>query len=149
MPSGLHLAHFAALLIWAGMVLVELGIEVAALKDETLRPAVAKLHHLVDLYVEGPALLAVVVTGTFLLLRVAAAGGADLALGLKIGLGLGAVGANVFCVRIVIQRGDLATAGAPIAELDPLSRWVFRSAYVGLPMGLAALWMGGQRVGWW
>lgn len=149
LPSGLHLAHLFALAAWAGMVLVELGLEVAAVRDDALKPAVARLHHLIDLYVEGPAILAVAGTGAFLLLRVAAAGGLDAALVIKVALGLGAVGANVYCVRVVVQRGEAAAGGAPVEELDPYSRLVFRSAYVGIPMGLVALVMGGQRMGWW
>ena len=33
-------------------------------------------------------------------------------------------------------------------ELDRWTRWVYRSTGVGAPLALAALYLGGQRVGW-
>ena len=145
LPTGWHVAHLLALGVWAGLVAAELMIEVGGARQPALRGAVARLHHLIDVYVEAPVLVAVVGTGTVLLTRTAP----DALLWTKVALGLGAVGANAACVVVVVRRGRAAAAGAADETVAPLTRWVFRSAFVGVPLGLAALLLGGGRVGWW
>ncbi len=73
----------------------------------------------------------------------------DATMALKIACGLGAVGVSVACAKVVFQRSREAREGASEERLKALTRWVWLSAAVGVPMALVALFVGGQRVGWW
>ncbi len=143
--TGWHLAHLFILAAWAGLVLGELVIEAVSAGDHELRRAAARFHRAIDLYIEIPLLTGVVVTGVVLMGRA----NLDASLWIKIACGLGAVGINIACAVAVLLRARAADAGADEPVLAGWTRWVWRSGAVGVPLGLAALVMGGTRVGWW
>jgi drug/metabolite transporter (DMT)-like permease len=98
---------------------------------------------MIDLFVELPLLIGVVITGAVLLLKTPAI---DASLWAKVLLGLGAVALNVGCAFAVILRRRTGKKGG-----DPslLTRLVFGSAGLGVPLALIALYLGGERGGWW
>ncbi len=113
--------------------------------SERLQYATARLHYWTDLYFEIPLLSLVVLTGVVLLVGTQA----DALLWVKVGCGLGAVAANAVCVLVVFRRNGVALGGENAVAMSKLSRWVFRTAFVGAPLAVVALWIGGHRVGWW
>ncbi len=143
--TGWHIAHFLVLGTWLGVVLAELVVEALGARSEALRKAAAAFHGGVDRYVEIPLLVGVVVTGLGLM------GGIefDAAMTAKIACGLGAVAVNGLCAVAVFQREKEAKEGASEERLAELTKWVWLSAFVGVPMGVVALYLGGARVGWW
>lgn len=143
--SGWHIAHFLVLGAWLGCVLCELVFEAAGARNESLRRAASAFHGAVDRYLEIPLLVGVIVTGMALMPGVQMRG----ALIVKIACGLGAVGVNGLCAIAVFKREAAAATGASEHELAALTRWIWASAGVGVPLGLVALWIGGQTQGWW
>lgn len=142
--TGWHIAHFLVLGVWLGVVLAELTFEAVGTRSAALREAAAVFHGAIDRYLEMPILVGVIVTGTALLFRVTIDG----ALIVKVACGLGAVGTNLACAVVVFKREREAREGATEERLASLTRWVWRSV-VGVPMGLVALVLGGQRMNWW
>jgi hypothetical protein len=135
--TGLHLAHLFVIGLWGGLVLAELAIELGARTPDELRAA-ARLHYRLDLLFELPLLLAILATGGALAARVPL--GALHAV--KIVAALGAIGANLLCVVLVVLRRR--------AEDDPLrvlrlSRWI-RATGLAAPLGLLALGLGFRLV---
>ncbi len=137
--------HLVVLSAWAGLVGAETVLEVTGRRRAALGEAVARFHYWIDVLVELPLLAGVLVTGAVLLSEARL----DALLWVKVGAGLGAVAANGACAVAVIARQRLARSGASEAALAPLTRRVFRTAIVGGPLALVALWLGGERVGWW
>jgi hypothetical protein len=105
--SGLVNIHVLAAGLWLGCVLVEVFFERALAGRDEHRLLLGRLHRNVDLFIELPALLAVLASGALLI--GAAAPGA--ALYLMIGLGVIAVAANIYCLLLVLRRRRLALAG--------------------------------------
>ena len=138
-------AHLLALGAWAGLVAAEVVVELGGRLETEHRNAVARFHHLIDRYAEIPLLVAIVVTGLGLLGQAAL----DATLALKVACALGAIGANAYCAVIVIRRGHAARRGDDPAVIDALTAGVFRTVYVGVPLALVALGIGGSRAGWW
>lgn len=137
--SPLAVAHLVFLGLWGGAVLVELVIELHARGMASREPVAAELHFWIDLLIELPLLLAVLVTGFALTARQPAFSGLLLA---KIALGLTAILANLICVGVVIQRRREVRRGAGESRVAVLSRRVRLTAAPGLPAGLAALYLG-------
>ncbi|MDO8988763.1 MAG: hypothetical protein Q7U91_03935 [Sideroxyarcus sp.] len=112
----LHLA-FAG--IWLGCVITEALFERALLgKGRAQELILVTLHKRVDLFVEIPAFLGVLVTGAFML----AGAGANPLLAAKIVFGLLAIAVNVYCVWLVFRRATAAQADRweEFARLDHL-----------------------------
>lgn len=143
--TGWHIAHFLVLGTWLGVVLTELVFEAAGTRSEALRRAAAAFHGAVDRYLEIPLLVGVVLTGLGLMSGIELDG----AMQLKIACGLGAVAANGGCAVAVFQREKEAAEGASEERLASLTRWVWLSAVVGVPLALVALYIGGGRLAWW
>jgi hypothetical protein len=100
--------HIAAVGIWLGCVLTEALFERALLgKGRDKELLLAGLHKRVDLMVEIPAFVVVLVTG-LLMLRSAAP---SALLHSKIGFGLLAIATNAYCVWLVYRRLAHARAG--------------------------------------
>jgi hypothetical protein len=139
--SSRHVAHLVLLGMWAGLVLAETVIEFGPRVRPELWPASARFHFWMDMLIEAPILIGVVVTGTLLLLRVPL----DAALAVKSAAGLLAVGANAACMVVVVRR---ARPGVDAAEARRLSAQVVATALLGLPCALAALVLGWWRLGY-
>jgi hypothetical protein len=95
-----HLAHLVVLAMWLGVVITEVLFEFAASDADSLRAA-ARFHYKVDKYAELPVLLAVLITGTILVVRAWPMTPLHV---VKIATSLAAVGASLICVRWVFQR---------------------------------------------
>ncbi len=143
--TGWHIAHFLVLGVWLGVVLCELVFEAAGTRSPQLREAAAAFHGAVDRYLEIPILAGVLITGMALMGGVSIQG----AMIVKIACGLGAVAINGACAVVVFKREREALAGATEERLAKLTLWIWASAGVGVPMGLVALYLGGQGQGWW
>ena len=117
MKSALLPLHLACAGIWLGCVITEALFERALLgKGRTQELILVALHKRVDLFVEIPAFVGVLLTGLLML----SAATPDLLLTTKIGFGVLAMGANVYCVWLVFRRADAALAAqqAQLARLD-------------------------------
>lgn len=134
----MHAFHLLVLGAWGGLVAAELVIELSARATADLRAAAA-LHYKLDLWVELPVLVMVLVSGSLLTLRVWPL---DALHALKIGCGLGAVVANLYCVVQVIRRHR---ARDDEAALRLRTRRVYASAVVGVPLALVAAYVGWMR----
>jgi hypothetical protein len=130
-----HLAHLAALASWGGLVAAEGVVELAPRTDDERRYA-AKLHYWMDLVIELPLLGAVLLTGATLAAR---AWPLSLVGWVKIGAGLVAIGANLWCVTHVVARHRQGRDAEP---LHRHGRAVRIAASVGLPFAAVALYLG-------
>lgn len=100
--------HLLSIGLWLGCVLTEALFERALLgRGRTSELLLADLHKRVDIWVEIPAFVAVVVTGGLLLAHATP----SFWLTIKVGLGLLAVLANGLCVGVVFARAKAAHAG--------------------------------------
>lgn len=135
--TSLPFAHVMVLGLWGGCVLVEVLLELVALNHEMLHKLMPELHYKIDVFIELPLLALVLATG-FLLFNPARM---TPLYALKVGAGLWAVAANLYCVFVVIKRKKMADSGNA-AEVDKYTRRVFASAAAGIPAGVAALCIG-------
>jgi hypothetical protein len=139
--SGLLTLHLVAIGLWLGCILTEALFERALLAaPNDSRLTLATLHKRVDLFVEIPAFVAVLVSGA-LLLR-----GAPITamLGLKVACAMLAIVANLYCVRLVFVRLAHAQAGRwhEFAQVDAVQHKMGAVVLVAL---LAALGLGATR----
>jgi len=136
MESLLLPLHLLSIGIWLGCVMTEGLFERALLgKGREQELTLAALHKRVDIFIEVPAILLVLVTGG-LLLRNAAGGNL---LYLKVALGLFAIAANAYCVRLVFRRLTHATTGEwqSFDKIDHLQHKVGAAVLVGILAALA------------
>ncbi len=135
--DGWHIAHLVALGLWGGIVLAESVLEAVGLRDRAHTEVAARVHYWIDLFCEVPVLVAVVVTGTVLMLQVPL----TTLHYLKIGCGLFAVGVNLWCVKVVVRRYQLLGANNS-ADLVRETRRVFVAIKLGGPAAMVALYLG-------
>ena len=137
------LVHLVAVGIWLGCVLTEIAVERAlAGQGETTDRLLAVLHRRIDLLVELPAFVVVLVSGGVLLMNA----GARPWLHAKIAAGLLAILANAVCLYWVLRRARAAAGndGAAFAAADHQQhRW---GALVLVALLLALLLAGIARV---
>lgn len=138
----LLVAHLVLVGIWLGCVLTEALFEKALLgKGWAQELILVRLHKRVDLLVELPALMGVLLTGLVLLVNA----GANSLLHTKIAFGLLAILVNLHCVGLVFRRSKAATAGdwSQFEGLDHLQhKWgavVLIGILVALGLGFCLL----------
>lgn len=141
--APLHFAHLLVLGLWGGCVLVEILLELRALKNEAIHKTIPELHYWIDVVVECPLLALVLLTG-ILLFDPSKATSSYL---LKVGCGLLAVSANLVCVLFVILRKKASDAGNA-AGIEKFTRLVFSTVFIGVPAGGIALYMGMRLLGY-
>ncbi len=111
--------------------------------------SVAALHRITDRFIELPILIGVVVTGWLLWKRIEF----DPELLPKVWFGLGAVAANLICYIIVEMRASealkVADSGSDGVRLRRLSIMLASTITPGVLLAGVALFLGGQRTGWW
>lgn len=119
MKSVLLLLHLTFVGIWLGCVLTEALFERALLgKGRAQELILVALHKRVDIFVEIPAFVVVLVTGVFMF----TAANANPLLITQIAFGLLAIAANVYCVWLVFRRASAASAGRR-EEFAHLDHW--------------------------
>ena len=138
MKSLLISLHALLAALWLGCILTEALFERALLtQGPDSRTTLAKLHVRVDQWIELPALLGVLVTGTLMVTQPHATGPAFTTM-----LWAGMVGilANLVCVRLVFQRRDAALANQwqRFERLDHLQHQVGAVVLVGVVVALVA-----------
>lgn len=134
MSDPLLVAHLVLVSAWGGLVIGEGVMELGA-RDDASRAHAARLHLWMDLLGELPLILAVLVTGTALALRVWPLSTWHMA---KAGCGLVAVTANLLCVGVVVARYRKRDDPAAVRRLG---RWVSATG-LAIPFFLLAAVMG-------
>lgn len=142
-------AHILFLGLWGGLVAVEIAFEAQVFRGRMDAKSVAALHRITDRFIELPVLVAVLLSGWLLWKQT----GFDHALLPKVVFGLGAVFANVVCYVVVEMRASAAlhTGDSDDGELKlrRLSIILVSTITPGILSAGVALFLGGQRIGWW
>lgn len=136
--DALHVGHLVVLGLWGGLVLGECVLELSAQNDTEIR-FTARIHYWIDLIVELPLLLGVLVTGAWLTLRVWPP---SPLLWVKIAAASAAVAANLVCLVLVILRHRRASDVVALRRLHVQLRY---TVGVGLLCGGAAAYLGFTR----
>ena len=136
--STLLFFHILLLGLWGGCIAVEGVLEFAASKDPSTMQTVGRLHYWIDIVVEIPAFMGVLITGLLMLNFARLAAPMYLA---KITLGSFAILVNVLCVIPVCRRRGALDAN-DLAEVKRRSRQIYFAFGVGVPAGFAALLIG-------
>lgn len=131
------LMHICAISFWFGVVGAEFVIERSRADSREHGFAVARNHFWIDVLLEGPVAVVVLISGCVLLLN------APLTplLGVKILAGSTAVIVNILCLAPVILRKRAADRGE-LGAVIKHSAWIDRITVVGLPAALLALILG-------
>lgn len=132
----LPMVHLMALSLWGGVVATEAVIEVYPFRHPESHAATIRLHYWIDLIVEAPLVLAVVVTGGILLITTESITPLHL---VKVGFGGAAIAVNIYCIIVVIRRGRGLDRRGDDALFWDASRVVLACFVVGLACaGVAA-----------
>jgi hypothetical protein len=124
--------------VWLGCVLTEALFERALLgKGHTQEAILGALHKKVDIFVEIPALMLVLITGGMMLHTAPQ----STLLFTKIGFGVVALLANLYCVWLVFKRSAYASEGDWVAfsRIDHIQHRVGAIVLIGI---LGALGIG-------
>jgi putative copper export protein len=106
MKTILLALHLIFIGVWLGCIVTEALFERALLgKGTTQKAILGALHKKVDIFVEIPAFMLVLITG---IMMISAAPESPLFL-TKIGFGMLAILANIYCVWIVFKRSKHAS----------------------------------------
>jgi uncharacterized membrane protein len=127
--------HLTFVGLWLGCVLTEALFERALLgKGREQEMLLAALHKRVDVFVEIPAFVVVLLTGGLMLPTALQSP----ALTTKIGFGLLAVVANIYCVRLVFRRLSHGACGdwAAFHRVDHLQHKIGAIVLVGILIAL-------------
>lgn len=136
--SGWLFVHLIFLGLWGGCVAVEMVMEFSGLKPPEQRHHVAQLHYRIDVFVEIPILIMVLLSGIMLF----DAEKLSLPLyNLKIAMGLLPVVINALCVIPVILRKKASDHHNEKA-MQRHTRWIFAAFFTGFAGAMAALAIG-------
>lgn len=130
-------AHVIAIAFWLGVVGAEFVIERSRTAGKAHGYEVARIHYRIDLFLEIPALMAILITGFVLLSHVAM----STLLIVKVAAGLAVIGANLVCTVPVVLRKRAAERD-DLAAVMRYSRAIDLTAVVGAPAALVALIIG-------
>lgn len=137
------LAHLIFIGLWGGCVAVEMVMEFWGRAEPARKHQVAQLHFLIDLYVEVPILIMVLISGVALF-------DADNLIfptyKIKIIASLIPVLINIYCLVPIIRR-KYASDKNNEEEMDRNTRQVFFCFFTGLASALVALAAGLHIVG--
>ncbi len=132
------LVHLMVLSLWGGVVATEAVIEVMPFRRPELHPAAIRFHYWIDLLVELPLVIAVVVTGATLLYLTEEITRLHL---VKVAFGGAAVAVNLFCIVMVLWRARRFD-GAEEEATWRASRVVLACFAVGLAFASVAATLG-------
>ena len=131
--------HLVVLSMWGGIVATEAVVELLPFRRRELHAAAIRYHYWIDLLVELPMVLAVIGTGTTLLVLTQSV---TPLLMVKVFLGGAAVAVNLFCITVVVRRGRGLERSADEASLWRASRTVLACFAVGLLCAAGAAVLG-------
>ena len=144
----LAMVHLIVLSMWGGVVATQAVIEIYPYRRRELHAAAIRFHYWIDLLIELPLVLAVIATGVALLFVIETVTPLHLVL---IGFGGAAVAINLFCIAVVVKRGQRLERSADDGQLWRASRTVLACFATGLlcAAGAAVLgfWFALQRLG--
>lgn len=129
--------HVAAIAFWIGVVGAEFVIERSRAASKPHGYAVAHNHFWIDMLLEVPAVLLVLLTGALLLKDTPMTP----LLAVKVGAGLVAAAANLACV-IPVTRRRRAARDEALHSVIRHSRSIDRLSALGLPAAALALLLG-------
>jgi len=140
-PIGqiLPVIHLLVLSLWGGVVATEAVIEIYPFRYPEVHSATIRLHYWIDLLVEAPLILAVVVTGGLLLYSTDPITNRHL---VKVGFAAAAVIVNIVCIIVVVRRGRGLDRGTDETRLWTDSRVVLACFAVGLAFAGGAATLG-------
>jgi len=133
------MVHLIVLSMWGGVVATEAVIEVFPFRKQELHAATIRFHYWIDLLVELPLVLAVVVTGGLLLYLTDPLTPLHL---VKLGFGGATVFVNLFCIVVVVRRGRKLRDVGNDGPLWRSSRVVLACFAVGLLFATGAAILG-------
>lgn len=125
--------HAAAVCTWMGVIAAESVLELCK-NDLNTRRLIATVHGWIDILIEGPLVVLVLVTGSMLLTRVWPASPLLL---IKIGAGMIGVIVNLICIVLVRMRAK----STDDARMQALTHQI-RLTGLAIPFGLVALVIG-------
>lgn len=134
----IEILHLILLSIWGGIVITETVIELYPYREKKLHNSAISLHYYIDIFVECPVLFGVLLSGIFLALLV----NLTTAHYIKIASGIIAISMNFTCIGFVIKRKHLHDSGADENTLWRYTRYVIRTAVIGVPAALVAIYLG-------
>jgi hypothetical protein len=126
----LHLAHLVVICAWGGLVMGEVLLELSA-RDSSAQAHAARVHFWIDLVIELPLLISVLVTGTILTVRAWPLTPLHL---VKLAFASAAIAFNLACVVLVVIRHRLRADERVVARYSRL----VRLAGLGIPFAAAA-----------
>jgi hypothetical protein len=135
----LAMVHLITLAMWGGVVATEAVVEIYPFRRRELHPSAIRFHYWIDLLVELPLVVAVVVTGTALVVMIDDLTALHL---VKIGFGAVAVAVNLFCIGVVVRRGRRLVVDDDDGPLWRSSRIVLACFAVGLLCAAGAATLG-------
>lgn len=136
-PSLLLSIHLFAAAFWFGVLGVEFILEQGRTRSRDHGYTVADIHYKIDLFLEMPAFVVVLITG-LMMLDPSRLSGLYL---LKVTAGLFAVSANIYCLYPIIKR-KLAANNTNFEALVYYSYVVDKISAIAVPAGFIALFCG-------
>jgi putative copper export protein len=136
--STIVIIHICAVAFWFGVVGAETVIEKSRSENKEHGFSVARNHFYIDIFLEIPAALTVMVTGVILLSESNLSSPMFL---VKVIAGMFAVGINLFCLVPVFRRKKAADS----KDLDAVkvnSSMIDKISVCGIPAGVIALAIG-------
>jgi len=137
----LPLIHLVVLSMWGGVVATEAVIEILPFRRRELHGATVRMHYWIDLLVELPLVLAVLVSGVTLLCTIEEVTGRHL---VKVAFGGAAVLVNLACIVVVVRRAGSQRGGMTEQARWRASRFVLACFAVGLAFAAVAAVFGFQ-----
>jgi hypothetical protein len=133
------LIHLIMLSLWGGVVATEAVIELYPFRQRELHAATIRFHYWIDLLVEFPLVLAVIVTGAVLIFWTDPLTPLHY---VKVGFRAAAVAINLFCIVVVVKRGRRLEGNAEEEGLWRASRTVLACFAAGLLCAAGAAILG-------
>lgn len=128
----LPLLHLTFLSIWAVVIIIETILELAPFKNGTLLEHTINRHYKIDIYIELPLIILVILSGMALLLSIPHVTTLHV---VKLAFAGVAVGAGLACINLVIKRKRILDNNEPAEKLMIVSRKILKCG-IGIIAGL-------------
>lgn len=130
--------HLILLGLWGGCVAVEMVLEFSTGNDIKKKHHTAQLHYLIDIYVELPILIMVLLSGLFLL---SISRLTDPLYAAKVVAGLFPVVINFLCIIPVVKR-KRASDKNDEPQMDRNTKLIYLAFFTGLAGAMISLGLG-------